>query len=145
MLVASEYESDARVRRQAEALAERGDEVTVIALRSAERATRTVLDGVRVVHVNTPKYRGDSSAAYLRLYGGFATRAAMRLMSSPRSFDVVQAHSMPEALVFCAAFQKMLRVPVLLDVHDLTSELFSSKFSARERLKIGRASCRERV
>jgi len=134
MLVASEYESDARVRRQAEALAERGDEVTVIALRSAERATRTVLDGVRVVHVNTPKYRGDSSAAYLRLYGGFATRAAMRLMRSPRSFDVVQAHSMPEALVFCAAFQRVLGVPVLLDVHDLTSELFSSKFSARERL-----------
>ncbi len=134
MLVASEYESDARVRRQAEALVERGDEVTVIALRSGDRASQSMLDGVRVVHVGTPKYRGDSSAAYLRLYGGFATRAAVRLFRSPRRYDVVQAHSMPEALVFCAAVQRMSGIPVVLDVHDLTSELFSSKFTGHERL-----------
>jgi glycosyltransferase involved in cell wall biosynthesis len=134
MLVASEYESDARVRRQAEALVQRGDEVTVIALRSGDRPTQSVLDGVRVIQVGTPKYRGDSSAAYLKLYGGFASRAALRLLRSPRAFDVVQAHSMPEALVFCAALQRMAGVPVILDVHDLTSELFSSKFNGRGRL-----------
>ena len=32
MLVVSQYESDPRVRRQAEALAARGDDVTVLAL-----------------------------------------------------------------------------------------------------------------
>ena len=37
MLVVSEYESDARVRRQAEALVERGDEVTVVALHADGR------------------------------------------------------------------------------------------------------------
>ncbi|TML24672.1 MAG: hypothetical protein E6G35_13110, partial [Actinobacteria bacterium] len=70
MVVASEYESDARVRRQAEALAERGDEVTVLALDAPGLERETVVDGVRVVHLPVAKYRGDSTSAYLRLYAG---------------------------------------------------------------------------
>jgi glycosyltransferase involved in cell wall biosynthesis len=36
---------------------------------------------------------------------------------------------MPEALVFAAVTPRLARVPVLLDVHDLTSKLFASKFA----------------
>jgi glycosyltransferase involved in cell wall biosynthesis len=134
MLVVSEYESDGRVRRQAEALAERGDDVTVLALRGTDRPEVEMLEGVRVVHLPVSKYRGESSGAYLKLYGSFALQSSARLARSPRRFDVVQAHSMPEALVFCATLQKVIRRPVLLDVHDLTSELFSSKFEGRSRV-----------
>jgi glycosyltransferase involved in cell wall biosynthesis len=134
MLVVSEYESDGRVRRQAEALAERGDDVTVLALRGTGQPELEMLDGVRVVHLPVSKYRGDSSVTYLKLYSSFAAHAVGRLVRAPGRFDVVQAHSMPEALVFCAAVQKAIRRPVLLDVHDLTSELFASKFEGRERL-----------
>jgi glycosyltransferase involved in cell wall biosynthesis len=134
MLVVSEYESDARVRRQAEALVERGDEVTVVALHAPGRPEVEMVDGVRVVHLPTRKYRGDSSMSYIKLYGGFAARAAARFARWPRRFDVVQAHSMPEALVFSAAVQRAFRVPVVLDVHDLTSELFSSKFEDKAAL-----------
>lgn len=131
MLVVSEYESDARVRRQAEALVERGDEVTVVALHAEGRPEFDKVNGVNVVHLPTQKYRGESSLAYIKLYGGFAARATARMTRWARRFDVVQAHSMPEALVFSAAAQRALRVPVVLDVHDLTSELFSSKFEGR--------------
>jgi glycosyltransferase involved in cell wall biosynthesis len=134
MLVISEYESDSRVRRQAEALVERGDEVTVVALHAAGRPEVDDVEGVRVVHLPTQKYRGESSLAYIKLYGGFAARAAARMARWGRRFDVVQAHSMPEALVFSAAVQRAMRVPVLLDVHDLTSELFSSKFEGHKAL-----------
>jgi glycosyltransferase involved in cell wall biosynthesis len=134
MLVASDYESDGRVRRQAEALADRGDEVTVLALHAAGRAEAETIEGVRVVHLPVSKYRGDSSGAYLKLYGAFALRSALRLARWPRRFDLVQAHSMPEALVFCASVQRALGLPVVLDVHDLTSELFSSKFEGRSAL-----------
>jgi glycosyltransferase involved in cell wall biosynthesis len=134
MLVVSEYDSDARVRRQAEALAERGDEVTVLALQAKDRPADEVVDGVRVIHLPTRKYRGDSSLEYLKLYGGFAAGAAAKLARWPRRFDLVQAHSMPEALVFSAALQRALRVPVLLDVHDLTSQLFASKFAHKPKL-----------
>lgn len=134
MLVVSQYESDPRVRRQAEALAARGDEVTVVALHADGRPADDVVDGVRVVHLPTRKYRGDSTRAYLSLYGGFGARAAAWLTREPRRFDLVQAHSMPEALVFAAAAPRLARVPVLLDVHDLTSKLFASKFADRPAL-----------
>lgn len=134
MLVVSEYESDPRVRRQAEALVERGDEVTVIALHAQGRPQVDEVNGVRVVHLPTQKYRGESSLAYIKLYGGFATHAAVRMARWARRFDVVQAHSMPEALVFAAGVQRISGVPVLLDVHDLTSELFAAKFEGKRAL-----------
>ncbi len=134
MVVVSEYDSDARVRRQAEALVERGDEVTVVALHAEGKPDVETVDGVRVVHLPTQKYRGESSLSYIKLYGGFTARATARLARWGRRFDVVQAHSMPEALVFSAAVQRALRIPVLLDVHDLTSELFSSKFENKNAL-----------
>jgi glycosyltransferase involved in cell wall biosynthesis len=128
MVVASEYESDARVRRQAEALVDRGDRVTVLALHAPQRPRVEDVDGVRVVHLPVRKYRGDSAGEYLRLYGSFALHAAWWIARRPRAFDVVQAHSMPETLVFCALVQRLVGVPVLLDVHDLSSTLFASKF-----------------
>jgi glycosyltransferase involved in cell wall biosynthesis len=134
MVVVSEYEADPRVRRQAEALAARGDEVTVVALNAPGKPAVDRLDGVRVVHLPTRKYRGSSPAAYLSLYGGFGARAAVWLARRPRDFDLVQAHSMPEALVFAGAVPRLVGVPLLLDVHDLTSKLFASKFAGRPRL-----------
>ncbi len=134
MVVISEYESDPRVRRQAEALVARGDQVTVVALNAPGRPAVDTLDGVRVVHLPTHKYRGSSAKAYLSLYGGFGARATGWLARHPRTFDLLQAHSMPEALVFAGAVQKMFRVPLLLDVHDMTSKLFASKFADRPRL-----------
>jgi glycosyltransferase involved in cell wall biosynthesis len=134
MVVVSQYESDPRVRRQAEALVARGDEVTVWALHADGRPTHDVVEGVQVVHMPVQKYRGDSTKAYLSLYGGFTVRAAARLSRHPRSFDLVQAHSMPEALVFAATLPRLLGTPVLLDVHDLTSKLFASKFADRRML-----------
>jgi len=137
MLVISQYESDPRVRRQAEALAARGDEVTVVALHTDGRPAVDTVDGVRVVHLPTRKYRGDSTRAYLALYGGFMARAGLWMARRPRAFDVVQAHSMPEALVFSATAARLAGVPVLLDVHDLTSKLFASKFADRRALMAG--------
>jgi glycosyltransferase involved in cell wall biosynthesis len=134
MLVISQYESDPRVRRQAEALAARGDDVTVVALHTEGRPAVDTVDGVRVVHLPTRKYRGDSTTAYLALYGGFMARSAVWMTRRPRAFDVVQAHSMPEALVFSATAPRLAGVPVLLDVHDLTSKLFASKFADRRAL-----------
>jgi glycosyltransferase involved in cell wall biosynthesis len=128
MLIVSEYEANPRVRRQAEALAGRGDEVTVLALHADGRPRQETLDGVHVVHAPVRKYRGDSAKSYLSLYGAFFGYAAAWLARRPRAFDLIQAHTMPEAVVFAAALQRIGRVPVLLDVHDLTERLFASKF-----------------
>ena len=128
MMIVSEYEANPRARRQAEALAARGDDVTVLALHADGRPREEVVDGVRVVHAPVRKYRGDSAKSYLSLYGGFFAYAVAWMARRPRAFDLVQSHTMPEALVFAAALQRMGRVPALLDVHDLTERLFASKF-----------------
>jgi glycosyltransferase involved in cell wall biosynthesis len=131
MLAVSHYESDARVRRQAEALAARGDDVTVLALHTEGRPREELLDGVRVVRLPVRKYQGDSVRSYVGRYARFAARAAVWVARRPRRFDVIQAHSMPEALVFSAAVPRMLGTPLLLDVHDLSTQLLESKFAGR--------------
>jgi glycosyltransferase involved in cell wall biosynthesis len=128
MLIVFEYEANPRVRRQAEALAARGDEVTVIALHADGRPRDDMVDGVRVIHTPVRKYRGGSAGSYLRLYGGYFLHAAAWMARHPRSFDLVQANTMPEAVIFAATLQRMFGIPLLLDVHDLTEELFASKF-----------------
>jgi len=131
MLIISEYEANARVRREAEALAARGDDVTVLALDRRGAPRVEMIDGVRVVHLRVRKYRGDSTLAYVQLYGAFFIAATWWMIRRPRAFDVVHAHTMPEAVVFAAVAQKIAGVPVLLDVHDLTYQLFASKFRDR--------------
>jgi glycosyltransferase involved in cell wall biosynthesis len=131
MVICSEYEANPRVRRQAEALVARGDEVTVFALHAQGRPRQEVIDGVTVVHARTRKYRGEAASAYLRLYAGFFANAAGWLARQPRGFDLVQANTLPEAIAFAATVQRLLRVPLLLDVHDLTEQLFASKFPER--------------
>ena len=129
MMIVSEYEANPRIRRQAEALAARGDDVTVLALHADGRPREEVIDGVHVVHAPTRKYRGDSARSYVSLYGGFFVHAAGWMLRRPRSFDLVQAHTMPEAVAFAALLQRLTGTPLLLDVHDLTEKLFASKFS----------------
>lgn len=129
MMICSEYEANPRVRRQAEALTARGDEVTVVALHAPGRPRVDLVDGVQVIHTPTQKYRGNSAKSYLSLYGGFFAHAMAWMARRPRAFDLVQAHTMPEAVAFAAAAQRLTGVPLLLDVHDLTERLFASKFN----------------
>lgn len=130
MVAAADYDTDARIRRQAESLVQRGDHVTAIVL--GERGaglTRLVRDGVEVIQLPISKYRGDSTGSYFGGYLRYALRTFLHLSRRPRAFDLIEVHSMPEALVFSAVVPRLLGVPVLLDVHDLTSELFSVKFA----------------
>lgn len=140
MLAVTNYESDPRVRRQAEALVARGDDVIVLALDSPGRPEHELLDGVKVVHLPIEKFRGSDGSGYLKLYGDFTARASAWLARRAHWFDLVQAHSMPETLVFCAAAQKAAGVPILLDVHDMTSTLFSAKFGESAVVRGVRAS-----
>jgi glycosyltransferase involved in cell wall biosynthesis len=43
-------------------------------------------------------------------------------------YDLIQVHNMPDYLVFFGIFHKLLSRPVILDLHDLSPELFSSRW-----------------
>lgn len=125
------YASDPRVRRQAEALAARGDEVTVYTLRSGDGVPASrLLDGVRVRELPQRQYRGDRPGVYILGYLLFTLLAFVIVGADHlrRRYDLVHVHNMPDLLVLAALVPRLTGTPVLLDVHDLMPELYQEKF-----------------
>jgi glycosyltransferase involved in cell wall biosynthesis len=121
------YAQDARVKRQAEALASRGDQVEVICLSSGQIGNT---NGVTILDLQLPRYRGNSPAAYVRGYCQFIIRAAALAVgrSFGSSYDVVVVCSMPDALVISALPCRLFGSKILLDVKDTMPELCLDKF-----------------
>jgi glycosyltransferase involved in cell wall biosynthesis len=129
MVAYTHYRSDPRVRREADALTKAGHSVTVFCLDEGGGHS-TMVDGVAVVGIFSGRYRGGNPVAYALNYGRFVLAAmwALRHHHRERPFDLVQAHTMPDFVVFSALPLKRDGIPVLLDIHDLMPELFGSKF-----------------
>jgi glycosyltransferase involved in cell wall biosynthesis len=130
MVAFTHYHSDPRVRREAEALADRGDAVDVICLRGREHPRREVVDGVNIWGAYSPRYRGPHPALYGLQYLVFLLVAMFALVRLHRGnrVDVVQVHTLPDFMVFCAMPLAWRGVPVILDMHDLMPELYADKF-----------------
>ncbi len=124
------YESDPRVRREAEALAGRGDDVTVFALRAEGAPSLATERGVRVVRLDLPRYRGGKAGAYLRSYLAFLAAVSARLAAAHAKarFDLVHVHTMPDFMVGAALIPRMAGARVVLDMHDLMPDLYALKF-----------------
>lgn len=135
------YESDPRVKREAEALAARGDDVTVYALGSEGRPDAAWENGVAVRRIAMPRYRGGRAVQYLSSYVGFMARIHLPLIRAhlAEPFDVVHVHTMPDAMVFCALVPRLAGAKVVLDMHDLMPDLFALKFGLGDRSAVVRA------
>jgi glycosyltransferase involved in cell wall biosynthesis len=127
MIAYTTYMHDGRVKRHAEARAERGDHVDVICLATAEPP---VTNGVNVIGLQMPRYRGSSKSAYLRSYIRFFAMASEKAarMSLKQRYDVVIVCTMPDAVIVCAILPKFLGSKIVLDVHDTLPELYRDKF-----------------
>jgi len=134
MVVFNNYLTDTRVRREAEALLDRGDSVDVICLREKGQERTHVFKGARLYQVTTGKYRGSSGMLYLAQYLEFFVAASFLLafLHLRRRYQVVQVHTLPDFMVFVAIVPKLLGARVVLDVHDLMPELYQSKFHLRD-------------
>jgi glycosyltransferase involved in cell wall biosynthesis len=135
MLVYSSYESDGRVRRYAEALARRGDHVEVIALAHGKSPLGQVsVNGVTVHRIRRREPDERSKWAHVFRLTRFFVASALFLTRREREvrFDIVHVHNMPDFLVFAAAYPKLRGAKVILDVHDIVPEFFSSKFGAHQ-------------
>ena len=130
MVAYTHYRSDPRCRREAEALAERGDEVHFICLGTASEPKTEMIAGVKVRHIVMRRYRGDSPWSYLWSYAAFFVSASqLRLRRSFWGrFDIIHVHSMPDQMVFVALVPRLLGAKVVLDLHELSPELYAHKF-----------------
>jgi glycosyltransferase involved in cell wall biosynthesis len=134
MVAYTYYPTDSRVRREAEALVDRGDTVDVISLRKMGQDMVRSLHGVRVIQLLVGRYRGPSASMYLVSYCLFFMVASVRLalLHLTNPYQIIQVHTMPDFMVFVAMIPKLLGAKVLLDVHDLMPELYQSKFGLPE-------------
>lgn len=130
MLAYAFYESDTRILQYATALAERGDEVDVIALQRPGSASHEKLNGVNVFRVQPRTVNEKGIFAYATRILRFLVRSALvlRREHKNRPYDLIHVHNVPDFLVFAAFFPKIKGVPVILDIHDLLPEFFASKF-----------------
>ncbi|NNE45007.1 MAG: glycosyltransferase family 4 protein [Gemmatimonadetes bacterium] len=134
MLAYTDYRSDPRVRREAEALAARGDEVEFFCLRKDGDPAEETMEGVRVRHLPLARYRGGKNWMYVAGYLAFFWMSLFAVGAAHlrRRYDLVHANSMPDFIVFAALIPRLTGTPVILDIHDTMPEIYRGKFGAGE-------------
>ena len=135
------YEFDNRVTRYVRALADRGDEVDVIALRQPERPWRETVGGVQFFRIQRRSRKEKAPAAYLLKLVWFCLKSAVLLaaLQLRRRYDVVHVHNIPDFLVFSALVPKLLGARVILDIHDIVPELYAGKFGGKTESRMFRS------
>ena len=133
MVTHSFYESDNRVTRYAEALAARGDQVDVLALRRTKNLPKKeTIEGVSVHRLQDRFGKNESSKfsylwpliRFLGISSWWVTRRHAR-----HRYDLLHIHNMPDFLVYAGWFPRLTGARIILDIHDIVPEFYASKFS----------------
>jgi glycosyltransferase involved in cell wall biosynthesis len=130
MIAYTNYETDPRVIRAAEAAAEAGFDVDFLALRRPGQPAREQRNGVNIIRIPQERYRGRSRLGYVLAYAAFFCRcfAASTRLFVTRRYRVIHVNNMPDVLVFSVVIPRMLGAKVILDIHDPMPETFGSKY-----------------
>ena len=134
MIAYTNYRTDPRVIRVAEAAASAGFDVDFIVLRRANDQPEESINGVRIIHLNQMRYRGSGAFRYMCSYLEFFVRCffkATRLQIG-KGYAAVHVNNMPDFFVFCALLPKLMGAKVVLDIHDPMPNTFASKFKSGE-------------
>jgi len=150
MLVQNLYPEDIRVHNEASVLVAAGYEISVISLRRRGDKFFVVIDGVRVYRVpklewfrktaqgKTAGLSGvllklKSFLGYLLEYGYFTGACFLLsfMVLIKDGFDVIHAHNPPDTLFLSALpFKLFFGKKFIFDHHDLSPELYMSRYSA---------------
>ncbi len=129
MLAHTLYLFDPRVRREAEALAEKGVEVHVIGLSeegytAQPQLSNAIVNGVHIHRLPIKKKRGNS-LRYLYEYfmTGFLGGLKLAALHFRGKVNVVHIHNMPDILILSAVVPRLGGSKLVLDIHDPMPEL----------------------
>ena len=147
MIAQASYPGDPRIRRQAEALDKAGFEVDVLCRPSGSQKKVEKFGKVTAYRlVNAP--RQDSIVKWIYYSSLFFVMAFIKIqfLYVKRKYNVIQIHNMPDHLIFSAIVQKIFKVPLVIDIHDLTVEMFQEKWQGKKRpIIIGLAKFLEKI
>ncbi|MDH3267272.1 MAG: glycosyltransferase family 4 protein [Ignavibacteria bacterium] len=133
MITQSFYDFDGRILRQTAALTKNNIDVEVICLNLGNFPKYNKVENVNVYRI-MKKFPQDKFFHYIFFSVAFLIKSfviTFKLLFKNKP-DIVQVHNMPDYLVFAAIFHKFAGVPVVLDMHDLTVELFKEKWGERK-------------
>ena len=130
MVAYTDYASDPRVIREAEAALSAGFAVDFLALRRQGDRKIELVRGVRVFHLNQRRYRGGGHVNYLFAYLQFFVRCFFKAtwLFFKNRYAVIHVNNMPDFLVFCSLIPKICGAKIILDIHDPMPNTFASKF-----------------
>lgn len=129
------YDPDNRVRRYAETLVKRGDQVDAIVLRQEGQEPYAVIKGIHVYRIQRRSIDERSPIQYLGKLLLFFLRSAwfLTLRHMRARYDLIHVHSVPDFQVFSTLIPRLLGARVILDIHDIVPEFYASKFKVNER------------
>src|SRR6266566_4353763 len=115
MIAYTNYRTDPRVMRAAEAAVGSGFDVDFIALRRDDDPAEEWIKGVRVMHLNQTRYRGGEGFWYILSYLEFFLRCLFTTtwLQVGKRYRVVHVNNMPDFFVFCALLPKLMGANVL--------------------------------
>jgi glycosyltransferase involved in cell wall biosynthesis len=133
MIAMASYPGDPRIRRQVEALDEAGYEVDVLCRYSGEQPPKEKFGNVTAYRIMNAPPR-ENKIVYFIQSVLFLILAFFRLvpLSIKRKYKVIQAHNLPDYLVFAGIFHKLFGVKLLLDIHDPSVDLFEEKWPGKK-------------
>lgn len=140
VIVHSYYRRDTRPRRHATALAAAGWKVDVLCARDPTETFVDDVDGVRLYRLPARRRRG-SPLRYVFEYLSFAILAfaGASALEARHHYRAVYVVGIPNLLVFAAAFARLRRARILLDMRDPLPEFFAAKYGLPERSALVRA------
>ena len=123
------YPMYSRLQQQTRTLAEAGINVDVICLRSEDQPKVEQLGHITVYRVCRERDR-DGFLKYLWFTFCFMVASFFKLqrLLLKQSPDVLVVHTLPEYMVLTGVMHKLLRKAIVLDVVDLSVEVFQSKW-----------------
>ena len=134
IVVQNYYEIDPRVQREADALTEFGYQVDVLALRYSQHPQKEYSsNNVRVFTISVEKKRAGKLsyiAEYLLFFILVSFRLAQR--SLKQRYHIIHVCTPPDFLVFATMIPKLLGAKIILDIHDVMPEFYSTKFNVPE-------------
>jgi glycosyltransferase involved in cell wall biosynthesis len=141
MLAYTFYETDGRVMRYAEALAQQGATVDAIVLRHDGQAREETINGVRVLRIQTRTKNESGKLSYLLRLVRFFFRSMAEVTQQHlrQPYELIHVHSVPDFEVFAALVPKLTGARLILDIHDIVPEFYAAKFGVSDRSLVFRA------
>src|SRR3989475_9661537 len=153
MFVENDFPQDPRVKNESDLLREAGYSITVIDLRKKDEKLSEVVDEVQIYRIPQlnlfKKTQKENPTGLQRLwlmvkaflgYTGeyiYFTGACYVLslyVAAKHGFDVIHAHNPPDTLFLIAALYKPFGKKFIFDHHDLSPELYQSRYGANNNL-----------